>query len=306
MEGFGKLIATALREESESPCEPEIQKMMQAASSYKQKSPKERLQERVDDYNALSGILNQEDGYNCDICKNKGHIAVVKEGAMEGYYVESQLWCRCNRVRNALRRLNRSGLESVVKRYTFDRYQTLDTWQEIIKQNAMKFCKDDKHNWFFIGGQSGAGKSHICTAITVHYIKQGLDARYMLWQEEIDKLKAVAMDAEQFEPLMKELKEVSVLYIDDLFKEGEGSKVKETQFSQADLKRTFEIINYRSMNPDLITIISSEKTIEAMVEIDQALAGRIAEFANKDGCGYCIALEPDIKKNWRLKGMVTL
>ena len=72
------------------------------------------------------------------------------------------------------------------------------------------------------------------------------------------------------------------------------------------MKRTFEIINFRSMNPDLITIISSEKTIEAMVEIDQALAGRIAELANKDECGYCIALDPDIKKNWRLKGMVRL
>lgn len=292
MEGIGNLLKSQLPDQS--------------ASSFEQMSLKERLQWKVDAYNATEGNLNQEDGYNCDRCRNKGHMFIVTEGVMEGYYVESQVWCRCNRVRNALRRLNRSGLENVVKRYTFDRYETPDKWQETIKKNAMNFCKDDKHNWFFIGGQTGAGKSHICTAITVHYIRQGLDARYMLWQEEIDKIKAASMEAETYERMMKELKEVPVLYIDDLFKEGEGGKTKETQFSQPDVKRTFEIINHRGMNPDLITIISSEKTVDDIVQIDQALAGRIAEFSNKDNCGYCICLPPDIKKNWRLKGMVTL
>lgn len=292
MEGIGSLLKKQLQGQSAFPCEG--------------MTLKERMQLQADDYNAIAGNLDQEDGYNCDKCKNKGHMEIVVEGAMEGYYVKSQVWCRCNHIRNALRRLNRSGLENVVKKYTFDQYQTLDKWQEIIKQNAMRFCNDDKHDWFFIGGQTGAGKSHICTAITVHYIKQGKDARYMLWQEEIDKIKAAAMDAEQYEKLMKELKQIPVLYIDDLFKEGEGEGTRETQFTQADVKRTFEIINHRYNNPGLVTIISSEKTIEDIIKIDQALAGRIAEKANADNCGYCIGLAPDVKKNWRLKGMVTL
>lgn len=292
MEGIGNLIQRRLPDQLVFP--------------YEHLSRKELMQLQVDDYNAMAGTLDQEDGYNCDRCKNKGHMEIVVEGAREGLYVKSQVWCRCNHVRNALRRLNRSGLENVVKKYTFDNYQTLDKWQEIIKQNAMNFCKDEKHTWFFIGGQTGAGKSHICTAIAIHYIKKGFDARYMLWQEDIDKIKAAAMEAEQYERMMKELKEIPVLYIDDLFKEGEGEGTRETQFSQADVKRTFEIINYRYNNPDLVTIISSEKTIEDIIKIDQALAGRIAEKANEDNCGYCIGLSPDVKKNWRLKGMVSL
>lgn len=239
----------------------------------------EAEQAKADAFNASAGNLHEQDGHYCDRCKNKGYIAVVLQNEMYGYWYESLTPCKCQRVRKAIRKLNKSGLQNVVKAYTFDRYETPDKWQESIKQRAMAFCNDDQHEWFFIGGQSGAGKSHLGTAIAVHYIRQGLDVVYMQWLDDIDRLikTSLEMESGEFERMMQEFKTAPVLYIDDLFKQGNGQATRENQFSQTVVKRTFEILNYRYNNPGLITIISSEKTIPEMVDIDEAFAGRIAE-----------------------------
>lgn len=277
--------------------------MHELGTGIEQLSQQEREQQKADAYNASAGDLHETDGYNCDRCKNKGYVAIVTQNEMYGYWCESLALCKCQRVRKAIRKLNRSGLQNVVKDYTFEKYSTPEPWQESIKQKAMAFCRDDQHHWFFIGGQSGAGKSHLGTAIAVHYIRQGLDVVYMQWLEDIDRIKAASMEGEQLERLLQEFKTAPVLYIDDLFKAGNGQGTKEGTFSQADVKRTFEILNYRYNNPGLITIISSEKTIPEMVEIDEAFAGRVAE--RTQSAGYCINLTKDIKKNWRLKNLLT-
>lgn len=254
----------------------------------------EREQWKADLYNSREGDLNQYDGYDCSKCKNKGWIAEVKFAY--GYYTEVHRPCECQKIRQTIRRLNRSGLQNIVKDYTFAKYEATEEWQKAIKSAAMKFCKDKDNNTFFIGGQSGAGKTHICTAIAVNYIKQGKEVRYMLWRDEIDRIKAVINESDKYDALMKELKETDVLYIDDLFKDGNG-----TMPSPADVKRAFEIINYRYINPELVTIISSERTLLELNEIDEAIAGRIAERAK--AAGYCLNIRKDRSRNYRMKGM---
>lgn len=269
---------------------------------YKEMTAKERMQARVDSYNAEIGTRDQEDGYNCDICKNKGFISVLTE--TNGVYDEALRFCKCDEIRRQRMRLKKAGLLDVVNKLTFDRYETPGKWQKVVKETAMRFCEDDEHRWFFIGGQSGAGKSHICTAITSHYIDQGKRARYMVWFDEATRLKAIVNEAEAYNAAMAELKEAEVLYIDDLFKPIKGNSGQIVPPSYADVRLAIEIINYRYNNPSLITIISGERTIDELLSIDEALAGRISELS-KEG-GYCINLPKDSKKNWRIKGTVTL
>lgn len=267
-------------------------------------TPEAYEQMKADMYNESEGDLHESDGYSCRECRNKGFIAVVQQNEMYGYFSETLIPCRCQRIRSAIHKLNKSGLKNVVKEYTFDKYQTPDKWQAYIKEMAQKFCGDDLHKWFFIGGQSGAGKSHICTAIAVHYIRQGFATHYMLWRDEIVRIKALVTEPEQYARLMTELKTVPVLYIDDLFKVGKNAEGKIAQPTAADVNAAFEIINHRYSDPNLITIISSERTLNELLAIDEATAGRIAE-RSKDG-GYCINLKPDTTRNWRLKGIVEL
>lgn len=291
MEGIGNLLKSQLPEGLEHGCEIPS-------------DPKAREQQKADMYNDSEGNLNEEDGYNCDICKNKGFVAVVTHNEQFGYYMESLLNCRCCRIRNAIRRLNRSGLKARVKACTFDRYETQDTWQKTIKETALRFCDSHNGEWFFIGGQSGAGKTHICTAAAVAKLKQGKELRYMEWREEVPKIKASITDAARYTEAVEALKKVDVLYIDDLFKTGKNAEGVAAQPTAADINLAFEIINYRYNQPELVTIISSERTLIELMDIDEAIAGRIAERTKAHG--FCINLKQDAKKNWRMRDLLEL
>lgn len=261
----------------------------------------EREQAKCDFYNASEGDLHFVDGYSCAKCKNKGYIAVVTFNEMYGYYAETLTRCKCMKVRSAIRKLEKSGLQNAVKACTFDRFETHDSWQDHIKKAAMRFCEDEAAHCFFIGGQSGAGKTHLCTAITVHFIRQGIAAHYMKWRDEIVRIKASVNEPDKYHALMQELKTVPVLYIDDLFKVGVNPQDGMARPTVADVNAAFEIINHRCTQPGLITIISSERTLPELLAIDEATAGRIAE-KSKEG-GYCINLKRDSSRNWRLRGM---
>ena len=89
---------------------------------------------------------------------------------------------------------------------------------------------------------------------------------------------------------IRTVKTADILYIDDFFKTRRGDFV-----STADVNATFKIINYR-YNEELPTIISSEFSLQQIVEIDEALGSRIAEMAN-----HKIFIERDSKKNYRFR-----
>lgn len=274
--------------------------LKQSELGFEPLTAKDYEQAKADAYNSGTGNLDKEDGYNCDICKNRGMIASVVYNEQFGYWSETVSNCKCMKARKAIRRLHRSGLKNVVKDYSFEKYETAEAWQKTIKETAIRFCQDEDHNFFFIGGQSGAGKTHICTAIAVHYIRKGKEVRYMLWRDEITRIKSVVNEHDQYGSLMDSLKQTDVLYIDDLFKSGKGDDGNPKPPTAADINAAFEIINYRYNNKNLITIISSERTLAELVDIDEAVAGRIAE-RSKAG-GYCINLKKDKSRNWRMKG----
>ena len=85
-----------------------------------------------------------------------------------------------------------------------------------------------------------------------------------------------------------------MLYIDDLFKTGYAQDP-----SAADVGIAFDIFNHRYIN-DMITIISSERGIEDINDIDAAIGGRIYEKTEPNG--YYIGIQKDINKNYRING----
>lgn len=250
--------------------------------------------EKVKSENESDGTL--DDGYNCPICKNKGYIAYVKN--QSGYFYEYQKECTCQTVRREIRRLKFSGLQNP-ESYSFDNYQVTDRWQGYVKERAEAYIKENGEAWFFIGGQSGAGKTHICTAISVAFIKERKRrVHYMLWRDEVTKLKSIVMDnPEEYEDSLNKLKTVDVLYIDDLFKTGRGEPP-----TKADVNLAFEVLNFR-YNAKLPTIISSEYTLNEIIDIDEAIGGRIAERTEKN---YLLSIGKDRKKNYRLRGVLEL
>lgn len=89
---------------------------------------------------------------------------------------------------------------------------------------------------------------------------------------------------------MQRFKEASVLYIDDLFKSKDNAPP-----TPSDVQKTFQMLNFR-YNNGLPTIISSELTIDRILQIDEATGGRIKEM-----CDQCLNIARDSSKNFRLK-----
>lgn len=248
----------------------------------------EWAQMQVDAYNKSKGNLNEFDGYNCEACLNRGYFAYINE---KGYEIHKE--CKCMRIRKTLQLAKRSGLGDILADNTFKKYIVTEEWQKAIKEKAQAFCEDDAAKWFFIGGQVGAGKTHLCTAISAHYIKAGFDTQYMLWVEESKRLKAIVNDFPLYKERIDKYKKADVLYIDDFLKTKSGELP-----TQADINLAFEILNNRLIDNEKITIISSEKTLAEILEYDEATMSRIYQQTGI----YKINIDRDIKKNYRLRG----
>lgn len=270
------------------------------ASTFDREPPKpgELEKYKADCYNRSEGQLNAQDGYNCDKCHNKGVTVRAYQddiGAWKLIYTD----CECAEVRRTIKRMKASGLKDIIRDYTFAKYQAIEPWQKQIKDAAMAYAKEP-NGWFFVGGQSGSGKTHICTAICREFLLAGMPVQYMLWRDDVVKLKAAITEPEIYKALIARYKDTKVLYIDDLFKTGKSQEGAPQRPTGADVNVAFEIINYRYNNPELLTVISSECTVNELLEIDEAVAGRIVERAK------AFSLGPDRKKNWRLKGATEL
>lgn len=245
-------------------------------------------QRQCDRYNNMPGTLG--DGVDCDICKNKGVVEVYehKEHIMRR--------CSCMDKRLTVRRMKSCGLGDVFEFYRFDNYNATEPWQAKIKNRAEQFVKDPARRLFFLGGQPGCGKTHICTAVCAELIKQGKQLRYTPWRDLLSKLMAVRFDEKEFFAELKAQRDVQVLYIDDLFKTQNGEA-----FSRANMKTSiefaFDIINARYSMGDKITIISSEHTTDAIKQLDNAIASRIYEMAGN----YKLNIGWDDTRNYRWK-----
>jgi len=251
-------------------------------------------QTKADLYNESIGHLNSIDGIDCPLCKNRGYTEVVKDG-FRGSIASVLVECQCMKRRKSWRRLQNSGLAGSINRLTFDSFQTPDEWQKRIKAKAMQFVQGQGGKWFFIGGAVGCGKTHVCTAICGELLKQNQSVKYMCWAEESVRLKGKVND-DEFESLIKEYKDVDVLYIDDFFKTRRNRNGDVQYPSDADVKLAYQIINSRYISQKT-TIISSEWLIDELMDFDEATSSRVYEMCK----GSTLQIDRTGERNFRKK-----
>lgn len=216
-------------------------------------------------------------GVDCPICHNRGVLMRYEDGIL----VTRE--CECMAKRRSMRRIQKSNMEDMLSRYTFDAYETPDEELKQIKNAAMAFA-DSNDGWFYIAGRSGSGKTHICTAICSRLIDRGKEVYYMRWRDESRQLKGL-LNTPDIEAPMEKLKKVQILYIDDFFNGGAND---------ADVRMAFEILNARYNDTKLRTVISSGYTIEKLLSINEDIGGRIWERS----AGYRLSAP---RENWRLR-----
>lgn len=276
----------------------DIAERFSTASSSKL-TAEEMCKRNCDRHNSEAGTLNEVDGYNCTECNNNGYIFKPKYDETFNVWQETAVPCKCQKVRKVLRRLRKSGLQDAINK-KFDTYEANTEWREKLKDMVVRWVTEQDGHWLYIGGATGSGKTHLCVAAMLKLLKRGKEVYYMLWREDVPKLKSLVTEYEEYEKRINELKNVDVLYIDDLFKTGRTESGASQRPTSADINLAFEIINHRYVT-NKTTVITSECTTSDLVDIDQALAGRIVEKSEP----YCVSLKGR-DKDWRLKGGMTL
>jgi len=237
-----------------------------------------------------------KDSYECEKCNDEEWITYLDDKG----YIE-QTTCECywtNRQREKIQRLiSSSHITEEFQQKTFSNFETKNVHSQIKKahQVAVSYVKEfdrhrnSKHNSIMLLGRVGAGKTHLLMAIANNLLASGTEVVYFPWVEGINEIKD---DFNRLEERTKRLRECEVLYLDDIFK----GREEPTAFQ---LEQLFGIVNYRYLNNKPM-LISSEKTIAELCEIDEGIGSRIFEMC-KD---YRVMITGDMKLNYRLRGMV--
>ena len=219
----------------------------------------------------------------CDKCEGGFLMDELREATKRGDFNFPVRECKCVERARSRHQLKVSGLKYLAERCTFESFRTDKPWQGAIKRRAQEYLAEAKHTSFFISGQSGCGKTHLCTAICNDIIERGGRLRYFQWVRDGTRLKQQVNDWELYERAIGELISVPYLYIDDLFKQ---------EVTAADIRLAYELISGRC-NARRPTILSSERDLSFIRDArdgeGEAIAGRIYE-----SCGsgkYCFQLK---------------
>lgn len=243
-------------------------------------------------YNESEGILREGEP-DCRICKNKRQIAVVTISRGEAYQAFAD--CQCVKLVQSLRRIQKSGLADQLKKCTFDNFETKHGFQKTLLGKAKEFLQDGAENWFVTLGQTGCGKTHICTAVCGELLNRGYSVRYVRWAVELKRIKALVNDYYEYSKAIEDIFSNDVIYIDDIFKRGKTSDGKLARPTDADVKLAFEIIDTANAFGKTL-IISGEDLRKSLIDIDEAITGRIFQKAGD----FLVQVTADGTKNFRL------
>ena len=210
--------------------------------------------------------LDTQENYKCNKCNDRTFILIDNEAVP----------CECRQVRQAEEILKKSGISEEFRNKRFNNFNyTIENQVYEAYKEAYMYAKNFKSlekeidNSIMFMGQVGAGKSHLSLAIANELMDSGVGVLYMGYREVVTGIKQNIMDEVYYNKIMNRYKNAKVLLIDDLFK---GS------ISKSDINIMFELINHRYFNK-LPVIVSTELSIENLVNIDEALGSRLIEMS---------------------------
>lgn len=232
-------------------------------------------------YNELA-FKRHEKVYNCPICNDRGFEiidTVDDDGNKHSYCIP----CTCRSRAKNEKEKEKAGLVGLFEKCTFANYKTTNDEQKYAVSKTVEFYqkyKDDKFELkptgLIISGNVGSGKTHLAVACLNNFNAIGKTILYAQYQELVRRLSQSAMDYQLYNVEIDKCIDVDVLLIDDLYKIANKDNI-----SAAQLKYTYEIINKRYV-ANKTTIITSEKSIDEIMGIDEAIGSRLYEMANRE------------------------
>ena len=215
-------------------------------------------------------LPSEQNDYECPKCRDTGWIRFEDEQGRS--YMKH---CECWALMESRRLLEKSGISTEFQKKGFKSFDTRNHPQLINAKNkavgylkTFEQCEKNRHNSIMFCGQVGAGKTHLGIAICSNLMSQNIAVYYMAYRNAVTKIKQVMTDEEMYNRELQRYMQARVLYIDDLLK---------GRITESDVNILYEIVNYRYMN-NLPLIISTEKSIDDLLDFDEAIGSRMIEM----------------------------
>jgi len=223
-----------------------------------------------------SGIRTPVKSYRCEKCHDSGWIPVMKDGR------EYARKCDCVKRRQAEKALLESGISEAFRDKTLDNYEPKSEKQREALEKARKyveiFGEYSMHMNFMLLGQNGSGKTHLAVAIGNALIEKNVLVRFVTFQDLLDQLAKSRTQKKETYSVIDKYRDAELLIIDDIFRttirEWNGS----TNVIMSHVDAIFRILDYRYFNKKA-TLITGEKTVMEMMNMDRAITGRLVETA---------------------------
>lgn len=213
----------------------------------------------------------REKSYECEKCMDTGFIQVRDENGEE---VSRR--CGCMEVKRFRRLLERSGISKEFLGKRLEDFDTMGNPQLIkAKDKAARYLRSfegierQRRNSIMFYGQPGSGKTHLGAAISSGLMGRGIAVAYMAYRDAVTRIKQNMTDEERYTEMIGQYMNARVLYIDDLLK---------GRVTESDVNIMYEIVNHRYMN-NMPMIVSTEKSLEELLEFDEAVGSRIVEMS---------------------------
>jgi len=271
----------------------------------------EELQARSQAYSETT--VAEGPNYNCHKCKDEGGYMVRKKAGEttlvrhEDLLVEIILkydtdeWqqCECAKMRQLNRLIKSSEITEEFQKMSFKNFIVDGMHPKVVEMKskanqyyaAFDQIKGYRQNSIMLIGQPGCGKTHLLTAISNYLIHtKQVPVLYFPYKDGMNNL--AANNFERKNEIMDRMKEVDVLFIDDLFKPI-GGKVDVKPWQAESI---FEVVNYRYLNNKPL-LVSSELSLDDMLYIDEALTSRLFEMSQD----FTVTIPKDMKVNYRLR-----
>lgn len=214
--------------------------------------------------------------YECEICHDEEWIFDIENNSAKP--------CKCREAKHYKKIIESSGITEAFLERNFQNFKPTNRVAANAKAMAMDYVKkfgkikDSKNNSIALVGQVGAGKTHLSIAIANELMKMNIGVRYMQYREDITRIKQLAADEENYTREINKYKNATVLLIDDLYKNATyKNRAGYEYLNDADKRAMFEIANYRYFKGTPI-IISSEYTVNEILDFDEGIGSRIFEM----------------------------
>ena len=239
------------------------------------------------------------------VLKKAGEKTIVRD--YDGVFREMTLkydtneWteCECAKIRKINQLIKSSAITEEFQKMGFKNFDISNVSAPVkdMRDIALSYYKcfnDIRHtrvNSCLFIGQSGCGKTHLLTAVSNGLMRERqIPVLYFPFLDGMGNISA--NDFERKADIIQKMKDVDVLFIDDLFK----PVGKETQVIPWQVKIIIEVLNHRYLN-NLPILISTELGLEELFKIDEAMASRMFEMASD----FTTTIEKDMSNNYRLR-----